>query len=299
MVPERFFSTDDWLTMWEAYRDSKPKRHKQGSGITYWKRLAQRADDVLEKAAREERAKLVLSFIDRSFPLTPGLRVLDVGAGDGTLSIPLAQKGIQVTALDVTTDILNILQKKADQQQVQIETVCADWREIELQQYDWIKRFDLVIASHTPAVSTHANFQKLEEASKGAVYYASFTRPHHNHFQDILWPEIVGEEITEMNYGVCFVFNWLYSRGIVASVEEFTVQFQKTEALTEVVEELYEYYSVFTELSPEKMQVLEQVVRQRAMNDRVTRSIKMTTGSVIWQVKSEVNEEKNQVGSGR
>ncbi len=41
-----------------------------------------------------------------------GKKILDVGAGTGRLSVPLAKKGAIVTALDVSEEMLKVLQKK-------------------------------------------------------------------------------------------------------------------------------------------------------------------------------------------
>jgi ubiquinone/menaquinone biosynthesis C-methylase UbiE len=51
-------------------------------------------------------------------------KILDVGAGTGRISIPLAQQGAQVTALDVSKNMLTILQAKA--KRLPIEAVMGD-----------------------------------------------------------------------------------------------------------------------------------------------------------------------------
>ncbi len=48
--------------------------------------------------------------------LTPGMKVLDAGAGSGRVTIPLAEKfdrQIQVTAMDIQQDMLDVIHKKA------------------------------------------------------------------------------------------------------------------------------------------------------------------------------------------
>jgi SAM-dependent methyltransferase len=54
-----------------------------------------------------------------------GMRVLDVGAGTGFLSLAAARLGCQVTALDVSPGMLERLKEAAVQESLQIETVCA------------------------------------------------------------------------------------------------------------------------------------------------------------------------------
>jgi SAM-dependent methyltransferase len=59
-----------------------------------------------------------------------GQAVLDVGAGTGRVTIPLAQAGYQVVALDTDPHLLVELEHRADG--LPVETVCADAREFEL-----------------------------------------------------------------------------------------------------------------------------------------------------------------------
>jgi SAM-dependent methyltransferase len=58
--------------------------------------------------------------------ITPGLTVLDVGAGTGNASIPAAQRGARVTASDLTPELLEAGQQRPDAQGLDIEWVQAD-----------------------------------------------------------------------------------------------------------------------------------------------------------------------------
>lgn len=54
-----------------------------------------------------------------------GARILDVGAGTGALSLPLAKSGALVTALDPSPEQLRALGSLAQEQGLEVSTVCA------------------------------------------------------------------------------------------------------------------------------------------------------------------------------
>src|SRR3954468_16150249 len=56
----------------------------------------------------------------------PGMRVLDVGAGTGNASIPAAQAGAEVTASDLTPELLEAGRARADAQGARLDWVEAD-----------------------------------------------------------------------------------------------------------------------------------------------------------------------------
>jgi SAM-dependent methyltransferase len=56
----------------------------------------------------------------------PGMRVLDVAAGTGNASIPAAQRGAQVTASDLTPELLEAGRRRADAAGVELDWVPAD-----------------------------------------------------------------------------------------------------------------------------------------------------------------------------
>jgi SAM-dependent methyltransferase len=69
------------------------------------------------------------------------VRILDVGAGAGRVSLDLARAGHLVTALDLDADLLGALRERAADAGVDVEAVCADARTFELNRRD----FDLCL----------------------------------------------------------------------------------------------------------------------------------------------------------
>jgi ubiquinone/menaquinone biosynthesis C-methylase UbiE len=54
--------------------------------------------------------------------ITPSGKILDFGAGTGRISIPLAEDGFSVTAVDCSSEMLAVLKRKAEAQKVSINT---------------------------------------------------------------------------------------------------------------------------------------------------------------------------------
>jgi SAM-dependent methyltransferase len=73
----------------------------------------------------------------------PGMRVLDVAAGTGNASIPAAQRGAQVTASDLTPELLDAGRERAQADGVELEWVEADAERLPFDD----EAFDVVMSS--------------------------------------------------------------------------------------------------------------------------------------------------------
>jgi SAM-dependent methyltransferase len=72
-----------------------------------------------------------------------GMRVLDVAAGSGNASIPAAQRGAQVTASDLTPELLDAGRRRAEAEGLQLEWVEADAEHLPFEDVS----FDVVMSS--------------------------------------------------------------------------------------------------------------------------------------------------------
>ncbi|PHR24644.1 MAG: hypothetical protein COA36_15250 [Desulfotalea sp.] len=91
------------------------------------------------------------NYIDlfiKELPLTPSFTVLDIGSGPGTLALPIAKKVQNVTAIDFSAGMLDVLNQHAKTDKIEnIKTVECSWED------DWhakgIRPHDIALASRS------------------------------------------------------------------------------------------------------------------------------------------------------
>ena len=95
----------------------------------------------------------------------PGWKVLDIGAGNGILSLPLCAMGCEVTALEPSVGMRSLFYKEAFRQE--IDTMEVDerrWEDVPVFEY---MDFDLIIACnslHLPDMGFSASLEKVFRA---------------------------------------------------------------------------------------------------------------------------------------
>ena len=72
------------------------------------------------------------NFIDQSFGLPPGSRILDLACGHGVHAVELASRGYQLVAVDLSTTLLGLARAYNERQGQNVSFVQGDMRQIEL-----------------------------------------------------------------------------------------------------------------------------------------------------------------------
>lgn len=92
-----------------------------------------------EEILSPERTKWEVQQLLLLLNLKPGAKVLDLGCGQGRISIPLAEQGYEVTGIDISEDLLNEASRRARDSNQRIEFIHGDMRNLSYQEeYDAI-----------------------------------------------------------------------------------------------------------------------------------------------------------------
>lgn len=122
----------DWEELWTRKMDEKGDRGKD------WSKAAVKYSERAKKDNYTDQliSKMILSKEDT---------LLDVGCGEGSVTIPLSKEVARVTAIDATDKMLEILKEKIKENNIDnIKTIKDDVNDVTMKKYG---NYDIVLAS--------------------------------------------------------------------------------------------------------------------------------------------------------
>lgn len=156
--------------------------------------------------------------------IKPNYTVLDIGAGPGTLAIPLSGKVKKITAIEPAPGMIECLKTHISKEGIE-NIVCINkkWEDVST---DDISRHDVVIASFSLYMrDLREALLKMDSFASRHVYiFWNVGRSDWVKYYQKLWPEVHGTDYVpapEVNY----VYNILYNMGIYANVKVGTLFF--------------------------------------------------------------------------
>lgn len=182
---------------------------------TIWnnKVVAKRYDKI---ATGENYAKGI-DRIDK-MDIDPGCTVLDVGAGPGSLAIPLAKRVKSVTAIEPAPGMFECLKDHIKEECIE-NIVCINkkWESVSL---DDIGKHDVVVACMSLGMfDLQAALKKMNDAAIHYVYiFWHIDKSDWWTYYEKLWPKVHNRPYVP-GPGANYVYNILYCMGIYANIE--------------------------------------------------------------------------------
>lgn len=273
----------DWNKMWKEGMDKASWRRIHGDRIAIWNKKARWYDDIVKK---NDRAARMISKLDIDSECT----VLDIGAGPGTMAIPLAKVVKHVTAIEPSSGMLRCLKKNArDSCVTNISCINKRWEDI-VPSED-IGQCDIVIASFSLIMlDMKAALAKMNELAAKYVYLFTFVGDPKRDYSG-LWLKLYGEEyIPDPDY--IYIYNLLYNMGIFPNVEiienKYRESFSNLEEAARYLKEILDISS----LEKEEEEIIKSHIREAlTFKDGTVWSSYEIKTAVIWWKKENLGSE--------
>ena len=241
----------DWSLLWQQ---AKKKKNWRSKGAADWDKKA------ASFAKRTSRSIYTEKFLKLLNP-EPDWSILDIGCGPGTLALPLAARTRQVTAIDFSGNMLEILKKRAAQQGLSnISTCRLSWQD-NWQQHGIIPH-DVAIASRSLAVPDLK--EALTLLNSYAVKRVCITdRVKHGPMDPDAFAAIGRELPAGPDY--IYTVNLLYQMGYLPSVSYIRLEESMTYASLD--EAFSSYFWMFRDLNDKERGLLKSYVKSIAGRD--------------------------------
>jgi len=209
------FDEIDWIAVWNATvpDTSVLKYRRENDPVKFWNdRAPQFNHDAMQE--RVEDVDEILQITQISETTT----IIDVGAGTGRFSIPLAKLAHHVSAIDPSTGMLKFLEKNAAEAKIQgkIRVINRKWEDLTIGTD--LPPHDIVIA---PYVMAHLDIARslplINAAAVKWVFLFTWVVRHSEDFIQ-LWQTVHGEKY-QMPPEYLILLSRLYQLGIHANLK--------------------------------------------------------------------------------
>ncbi len=275
---------------WEKAWQEERRRSLYGvqqpgrSGREWWDRRAEGFVNQTGNETWRRRQDGIISMFERCNFLQPDIEVLDIGCGPGNYALPLAGRVKRVVALDPAPRMLVMLLQRADAAGItNIETVCATWEEVDLQERGWQERFGLVLAAMTPGINDAATLTKMVEASQGGCYYNGLAWCD-DPAQEEVWRHLFQTEMPPIPADIFYVFHLLHAWGYGPLLELKRMSTRREMERLEAVDGLATAMAPYLEVTEAVRDEIGRTVDEMSPDGHYYQERQFVEGVMTWDV---------------
>lgn len=211
-----FFSHEVWEQAWKERGDATLSRLKQ-AGISPANTFDHKAKTFNEQSFSEEgrrRSSRILNWVKGQGVSFHQSSVLDIGAASGVFTVPFAEQGAYVTAVESSLPLVKLLEENTRPfTDNPVDIVPEPFENIDVQARGWIQAFDLVFASMCPVIYNWEDVEKIIQCAKQYCYISMPAGAAENSLANEIWPLISNKPHVSKSEEVAYLMHLLFLKG--------------------------------------------------------------------------------------
>lgn len=210
--------------------------------------------------------------------------ILDIGCGAGKYCAALADDCFKCIGTDLSPRMIEFAKEKAKQyDKKNVEFRCDDWSKLDIEKEGLIKKFDLVMACMTPAISNYETFKKFMDCSKSAGIYCCGTRRTDSVSDEI--DKLLGIKNKQSNSEdtVKYVFNILWENGYYPKIEYIEQSWDSEMSIEKSCEVYINRCKAKYDIDENQEQIIKKYIEEISINGLIYEKINTIKAVVYWK----------------
>lgn len=237
-----FYNAALWEKAWKDESDLKSSRMKK-NGIDPARSFDHKAKTFNEQSFSEEgkkRTKRIMNWLEGQGVQFENNSILDIGAASGVFSVPFAERGALVTAVETSPPLIELLEENLSSfAEDHVKIVPVPFEDIDVEAKEWNQAYDLVFVSMSPVIHNWESVEKVLQCARKFCYISMPVLHTEHSLVKEVWPLVTGQpyhsKLTEMGYLLHLLFLKGYAYESLITLEGKTKEVSIETALQEAM----------------------------------------------------------------
>lgn len=228
-----FFNEAIWEKAWKDHGDTVVNKMKK-AGIEPARSFDHKARAFNEQSFNEEgrkRTTRIINWLEGQGVRFENASVLDIGAASGVFSVPFAERGAHVTAVESSLPLVELLEQNTAKFTVnKVNIIPEPFEDIDVRARGWNHAFDLAFVSMCPVIVDWESVEKVLHCAKQFCYISMPAGSREHSLGNEIWPLITGQPFKTKQMEMGYLLHLLYLKGY--SYESLITRETKTTEVT-------------------------------------------------------------------
>lgn len=245
---------------------------------------------------KNERIEKNMGHFRNLFGLNKNMSVLEIGPGPGTYTIPLAKEVKEITVVEQSTGMLDILKRRIEEEGItNINIINKRWDDVSLNE-NFLKH-DVVFSSYSLGVDDMAeSLKKMNNSAEKYCCILTFgTRQAWKEIYNKIGEVILENDPNRKEYGITYIliYNILHQMGIYADVKISEKPFSQIfESLDEAAEHYLNRFKARGEIIPteEQMSKIKEILSEELIKNEDCWKFERNSkeAMIFWKKENEI-----------